>query len=1258
MKKLLVLMVSILWCSTALFGTESSLSHELKGDQALSQGDYQKAYNHYFQALKATLEEGAKTKKDLTFARGSYFLYAITDLTQKYLHNYKDLAQKLRDLLTRPLSASLRASVRWSLLDMEVTLGRYSEGAKLSKALGFLQHFAILGAFDNERGGGFQTTYPPEKGIHLKGIYPGKKRKIHWRFTPVQSLYGEVNLDEMFLPNDQVLAYGLTYVYSPKVQAALFGLATDESYRLWLNDQLVGDRDVKRELTFDQDVYGVQLNKGWNKILIKATDQTDEWGFRLRLTDLQGEVIPGVRSVTTLQECLGIQYKKGFQKVSPPKSPIEILEKAAAEARDGRLYHYAAYLYNSLRPGDENAHKARKAWKQALLKEPKNALYNYYLSFVAGRVAEYTVGKEENNRRFALEKTIELNPQFTLAYFELARYYFSSLQNRKKGLHFINKTLDLNPQFLEGLLLRRSIYTNMGWSLEGEREMAKILKMGGSHPYLLAAGAAKLFGQNRLEEAKMTYLESRKAKFDFDESLKGLAKIYLRQNQPKEALKLINRWIQYFPYDKKMYRQIIQIYEGQDNLTAAKEYTQRLLDLNPDDDNLWIQMARYKMREGLKTKAMVDLETALQVNPNNAWLRKYLEFLKRDEKSFEDKYKEDIAKVVTRARKQKFSTDNTAHILLDKSVIKVYADGTSSEFTHFTAIITNEAGIREYTQYPIYFFAGEQNLKIKEAKIYRKDGAVEEARTGSGFGGGFSQWSNSGVTLPTLKVGDIIDIQYRVDGLRQGYFGNYFGTTFNFQSEKPISRSQFILIAPSERKLYFHTHKLNLKPRVIKNGDKTTTYIWEREDIPKLEPEPLMPGKQELVPYVQVSTFKDWQEFGVWYWHLVRKQMEMSDELRSKVQELTKGLKTPFEKVRAIYNFVVTDIRYSSEWEFGIHGYKPYSAAAIYARKFGDCKDKATLINTMLKEVGIDSYPVLIKGEDRRSKEDLSLPLVGHFNHCISYVPKQKGIDQGMFLDGTAEFHSVDTLPSMDWGATVVVVTPKGGEVHTIPYPKGRENQYRGQYKIALKENGEGEIQGSFEGDKSFGVLFRSLFQNKGRQKKNWERVWGKYFGGARVKSHEFSPLKDLNKPVKGKLELQIPKLLDKRGKKFFIPRIREPFLESKFGEKLTDMASKSERKFDVILTVPTSFDLTYEFELPQGFILKDLPGKKVIEHPFGYYLYEPKIEGNVLKIHKIFILKKHRITVKEYERFRKFCEEVEKQEDENIVLHPKEEVQ
>ena len=102
--------------------------------------------------------------------------------------------------------------------------------------------------------------------------------------------------------------------------------------------------------------------------------------------------------------------------------------------------------------------------------------------------------------------------------------------------------------------------------------------------------------------------------------------------------------------------------------------------------------------------------------------------------------------------------------------------------------------------------------------------------------------------------------------------------------------------------------------------------------------------------------------------------------------------------------------------EFGIHGFKPYRCAQIFARGFGDCKDKATLIVTMLGALGIKATPVVVRTANKGEIETMPASLAP-FDHMIAYVPS---LD--LYLDGTAEYTGSLELPAMDRGALALQV--------------------------------------------------------------------------------------------------------------------------------------------------------------------------------------------------------------------------------------------
>ncbi len=129
--------------------------------------------------------------------------------------------------------------------------------------------------------------YPPEKEINLKKSYSSLGKKVSW-FKCTADERGFVNLNKLFEPNDDVIAYALAYVYAPKRMKVALSLGSDDGAKIWLNDKLIFRKHIGRGAAPDQDVMIVTLEPGWNKLLLKIEEMYGQWGFYLRFSDTLG----------------------------------------------------------------------------------------------------------------------------------------------------------------------------------------------------------------------------------------------------------------------------------------------------------------------------------------------------------------------------------------------------------------------------------------------------------------------------------------------------------------------------------------------------------------------------------------------------------------------------------------------------------------------------------------------------------------------------------------------------------------------------------------------------------------------------------------------------------------------------------------------------------------------------------------------------------------------------------------------------------
>jgi len=177
---------------------------------------------------------------------------------------------------------------------------------------------------------------------------------------------------------------------------------------------------------------------------------------------------------------------------------------------------------------------------------------------------------------------------------------------------------------------------------------------------------------------------------------------------------------------------------------------------------------------------------------------------------------------------------------------------------------------------------------------------------------------------------------------------------------------------------------------------------------------------------IWITSFADWAELSAWYAGLDRDRRVPTPEVRAKAEELTRDSHSDLEKVRAIYNYVARNIRYVS-LSFGVGRFQPHFAAEVLAHQYGDCKDKATLLEAMLEAVGIKASPALLQASGRMEE----IPTPFEFDHAITYLVLD---GKEMWLDSTLGVAPFGYLMPNVRGKVALVASPeKGSELRRIP---------------------------------------------------------------------------------------------------------------------------------------------------------------------------------------------------------------------------------
>ena len=345
-------------------------------------------------------------------------------------------------------------------------------------------------------------------------------------------------------------------------------------------------------------------------------------------------------------------------------------------------------------------------------------------------------------------------------------------------------------------------------------------------------------------------------------------------------------------------------------------------------------------------------------------------------------------------------------------------------------------------------------VEILRARVHRKDGGTafptEEHNEGS----------RPRIRWPDLQPGDVVEVAFREWTARP--VGGRGDAPFSFTdlagsfASHPLLYDEVDVETLPDRPLYVDVLNGGDYQRTEKdeNGHHVVHLVWEHP--PVFNDEPLAPAQTEIVPVVVGSTFKSWTEFRAWYGEAVRGFTEPDDEVRRLAAELTKGKTTREEKLRALFDFVADDIRYvnytSGEW------WLPNRPQQLLARREGDCDDKAMLLITLLKTVGIDAQEVMVQTRLTGQPaivlaKNAAVPL---FDHGIAFLPGPNG---GTYLDATSPQSRLGPLPSMDAKAVALRMDGPPEIVH-LPPSSPDDHGAKVDWTVTLKPDGSADLVG------------------------------------------------------------------------------------------------------------------------------------------------------------------------------------------------------
>ena len=551
----------------------------------------------------------------------------------------------------------------------------------------------------------------------------------------------------------------------------------------------------------------------------------------------------------------------------------------------------------------------------------------------------------------------------------------------------------------------------------------------------------------------------------------------------------------------------------------------------------------------------------------------------------------------------------------------------------------------------------------KDYEVGDKD-AVEVAPRGVEYGELMTDVKYKLLEIPARDPGNIIGYEY--DTEEQPLL---LQDAWSFQQEIPAVEQHYSLQLPAQWE--YRAVWLN-HPEIQPSESGSNNWQWTVRDVPGIRTEADMPPMAGVAGQMILSYFPpggpgqkgfaNWQQMGTWYLDLTQGRRDASPELKQAVASLTGGSPTTLAKMQAIANFAQHDIRYVAI-EFGIGGWQPHAASEVYTHRYGDCKDKATLVSAMLREIGVDSYYVVINSR-RGAVSSSTAAHVSGFNHAILAIKLPEGVKDPtliavrndpkygplLFFDPTNDltpFGQISGHLQENYG---LLVTPDGGELIALPKQPAAMNGIKRTAKLTLDSSGtlKGDVQEVRVGDRAR-TERRALLttSSSAEQIKPIESLLADSLPTFHIMKASVINLHQNDQPFGFNYSFEAQNYCKSSGDLLLVrPRV--------LGSKAQGfLETKDPRKFPIEFPGPALDTDAFEITLPPGYVVDELPDPVNADYNFGSYHSKIEVSGPVIRYTRSYEIKELTVAPANADEVKKFNRIIAGDERSLVMLKP-----
>ena len=1168
----------------------------------------------------------AETAPDVLFA-----VRVVHDVAQ----TATDLAPVLEEMdrlreAVAPHDPLVAAEIEAILLQGDLAAGRRESALARSGRLGLVTGWRLAGPY--------AAGEEPAPGDTLVRDASG----AGWR-TFLGGPDGAVPLAMVMDPAEKTTAFASFYLHATRPAELAIRFGADDRAELFIDGAAVLQPEGRHDLAFDQHAGFVRLSAGWHRATFRVEQESGGWGLVARVTAPDGGAPPAGVTLSLPEDLAAAEREIAARGAAPGTTrgrtlPAD-LEARARKGSPPALAQQALDLQLRHLPDRQND-RALTLARQAATERPLD---------VETQLVLHDVERDPGRRREALDRALAIDPSHPSALRQLAQYYLAFEQDdvsRATAERALAACGRPDPYLLGWIAVAENARGFPGGALA---DLSRLTRQFPAQQVLLDRLAAIARRAGQPETARRAWQQLLALQPTNDEARMELIQLELESGHAATALALADAAIALDPAAVPWYAQRARLMLADRQPEAALAASERGLAIGPADPELLILKGEALLELGDGPAAAAAWQAASRTLEQDLGLAERIAAVTGIDESFGAGWTRTLEEAQAIERERPFAGDPAMVVLATTNAYRVREDGQAIRFHQEILRIRHPEQAQSARQHQFAYSPMLQRATVLEARLLRRDGSVLiAARSEQPLlpDPELRMWYDTRVitlSFPRLEEGDLIEIRYRIAdrGTANPIGAGYFGEIEFLGQTVPVLAARLVLDTAPSLPVRHELQHLPAEPRLVtETRDGRALTVIDLPALPAYLTLAGAPPPVTRVPYAVLGTAADWNALGRMYAALIEKQAVPDADVRAAVAEATAGARTRRDKIDAIYAWVIENTRYVA-LEFGIHALKPYDVPSVFRRRFGDCKDKATLMVAMLREAGIPAHVVAIRTADL-GIPDATVPTFAHFNHAIVYVPE---VD--LYLDGTVLHHGPTETPRLDLGALALIVDQaNGGSGRLVTTPKAQVTNAGTAYvqTVTLAATGAATVEAEVSAIGESAAEERSYFRLADDRGAILSSRLRRVYPEISVTDAKFGPMGLFETPVTYTLEARAGRFALREGN-----LLRAPL--SFFPVTLPVEPVSTGREVPLQLPQPYRMSSDTTFELPAGLRLQDAPRAGRVESVWGTVTLQADRVRGALRVRAQLEWQGGEVAVADLATFSTFVEQARQLLSQPVVL-------